>query len=150
TAAAHVLNWGEVSACMNPGRGRVWIAGKPESQPDGTRIDLNVLCLREEGPWKCEVLSQRRYEFSVPVSGQEQKFRLDIPLQLDAGEARAFAALAFGKGAMISVIDACGARADEPRDPRDDEYDRDLHSTFAPRGQPVDGSIDVTDQGMNF
>lgn len=149
-AAPHLLNWKDVTPCLNPGRGRVWIAGIAEPQSDGTRIDVAMLCLREARPWKCELQNQRRYEFSMRVHGRDQAFRLDIPPGLDAGEARAFAVQAFERGATLSARDACESTPREPRTARDDERDEYMDSTFTARERPVDASIEVTERGMTF
>ena len=150
TAAAHELDWSHVSPCMNPGRGRVWISGKPEPQPDGTRVDLAAICERRQAPWKCEIQSQRRYAFSMPISGRVQKFDLELPMELGVEETRAFVAQAFERGATLSIRDACSRRADTPRTADDDEEDRNLHDAFTAREQPFQGSIEIGDRSMTL
>lgn len=150
SAARHVLDWKTASLCMNPGYGFAWVSARPEPQPDGTRVDIAAICDRDRGPWKCEVQSRRTYEFSTPISGREQKFALEIPLEMGVEEARAFAALAFEKGATITVLHACERPADEKRTAQDDEYDRDLHVKFSARDEPVQGAIQATERGMSF
>ncbi len=149
-AAPRMLNWSDPTPCMNPGRGRVWVNVRPAFQPDGTRIDSAVICMRESGPWKCEVESQRRYEFSLPISGRDQKFKLSIPIHLTADEARDFVAVAFEKAASITVQDACDRRSNEARTAQDDEYDRDLQATFAASDEPFEGSVAISNRGMTL
>jgi hypothetical protein len=149
-AAPHVLDWSDVSPCMNPGRGRVWIRAVPEPQPDGTRMDYAAICERARGPWKCEVPGQRRYEFSVAISGREQKFVLDLPRDLDARVARDFAALAFARGATLTIREGCQRPANEPRTAQDEKYEQYMHNTFSPGESPFEGSIEVADGSMTL
>ena len=142
-AAGHVLDWKDTSTCSQTRHAHVWINGKPEPQPDGTKHDPSVLCERERGPWTCDLNVQRWYEFSVPILGREQKFALQLPMQLGTGEARAFAAQAFEKGTTLSVLDACDRRTDEARTSRDDELERDLRAEFTLTGEMRGGSIGI-------
>jgi hypothetical protein len=150
TAAAHELDWSHVSPCMNPGSGRAWIPAKPEPQPDGTRVDFVAICERRQAPWKCQVQAQRRYTFSMPISGRRQEFELDLPMDLGVDETRAFVAQAFEEGATLSVFDACNRRADTPRTANDDEENRSLHDTFTAGEQLFQGSIEVGDGSMTL
>lgn len=149
-AAPHTLDWSDVSPCMNPERGRVWIRARPEAQPDGTRMDHAAICERAKGPWKCEIQGQRRYEFVVEISGREQKFTLDLPGDLDAKVARDFAALAFVKGGTLSVLEGCQRPAEKPRTAQDDEYERYIHTVFTPGHGVFEGSIEVAEGSMTL
>jgi hypothetical protein len=139
----------DLQVCMNPGNGSASIEAKPELQPDGTVKHLRINCERTPQPWKCAVRTTRHWQFSLPVAGG-RRFDLQIPLEFTTQQARRVIESAFAKSTTLGLSEICGLRPGYTPTAVDAELLKSLRSTFAPRGTPTEGSIEVINEGINL
>ena len=140
-AEGHVLDWHQVRPCMNPGSGLVWIDGKQEPQPDGSRHEILATCQRAKGPWGCEVDVSRYLAFSLMLKDHEQKFDILLLHPFAVDDARRFVARAFEKAATLKARDNCGAKPNEAPTQWDLDEERTLADAIAPTESPIRGTI---------
>jgi hypothetical protein len=153
----HAIDWKSLHACMNPGKGRTWLQGVPEPQPDGTVYEPGATCMRDSGRWRCEVDVARRLLVTTDVGGSPRSFDLHLPLTWAVEDARRLLFRTIDLARKLSHQPICGAPAGQAPGVAADELNWEAEVRQMPPETPVesaiyeeDGTTSVSLNGLQF
>jgi len=150
-AGTHVLDWQQLSVCMNPGGGRAWLVAQHEPLPDGSTNHFHLLCTRDARPWACEPTIQRWLEGELILGDRQQAYSVEIPDKLPVGDAHRLMVRAFALASSLGMDTSCGNGAASPglqdslQREREAAWVKALQDAFSPKAEALSGSIQELD-----